>query len=183
MFIEPDIFHMYNARGRFPNPDGSLWDPISYMQNNWKRLVGWHVKDANRTVTPVAPPGNAWEQTAIRPGFPLAGGVDVIYSTEGHLGNGAAAAAQPGIAPVMYGFDPGAKAPSAQPGPTRGSGASGGSSRRSGPTAPRASSTTSWSPTAVPARPPISAVRCGTPSTAPSSSSGSSSGRSSCVRP
>jgi sugar phosphate isomerase/epimerase len=116
VFIEPDIFHMYNARARFPNPDGTLWDPINYMKNNWKRLMGWHVKDANRTVTAVAPPGNGWEQTALRPGFPLSNGVDVIYSTEGHLGNGAASAAQPGIAPVMYGFDPGAKAPSAQPG-------------------------------------------------------------------
>ena len=29
VFFEPDIYHMYNARGRFPNPvDGSLWDPI-----------------------------------------------------------------------------------------------------------------------------------------------------------
>jgi sugar phosphate isomerase/epimerase len=117
VFIEPDIFHMYNARARFPNPDGTLWDPISYLQNNWKRLVGWHVKDANRTVTAVAPPGNAWEQTAIRPGFPLSGGVDVIYSTEGHLANGAASAAQPGTSPTGYGYDPGGRAPNAQPGP------------------------------------------------------------------
>src|SRR6201991_171097 len=51
VFIEPDIYHMYNARGRFPNPDGSLWDPISYMQKNWKRLMGWHVKDAVRAAT------------------------------------------------------------------------------------------------------------------------------------
>ena len=43
-----------------------------------------------------APPGNPCEQTKIRPGFPLNGGMDVIYSTEGHLGNGAASAAQPG---------------------------------------------------------------------------------------
>jgi hypothetical protein len=116
VFLEPDIFHMYNARGRFPNVDGSLWDPISYMQNNWKRLVGWHVKDAVRAAVPVAAPGNPWDQTKVRPGFPINGGMDVIYSTEGHLGNGAAAAAQPGIAPTGYGFDPGATAPSASPG-------------------------------------------------------------------
>jgi sugar phosphate isomerase/epimerase len=116
VFLEPDIFHMYNARGRFPNVDGSLWDPISYMQNNWKRLVGWHVKDAVRAAVPVAAPGNPWDQTRVRPGFPINGGQDVIYSTEGHLGNGAAAAAQPGIAPTGYGFDPGATAPSASPG-------------------------------------------------------------------
>ena len=70
---------------------------------------------------PVAPPGNPWEQTTIRPGFPLNGGVDVIYSTEGHLGNGAASAAQPGIAPAMLRLRPGATAPAAhaRPGPAR----------------------------------------------------------------
>ena len=118
VFIEPDIFHMYNARGRFPDPvDGSLWDPVAYMQANWKRLVGWHVKDAVRAATPVAPPGNPFDQTKVRPGFPIAGGVDVIYSTEGHLGQGAAAAAQQGIPVTGYGYDPGATAPSASPGP------------------------------------------------------------------
>src|SRR4051812_20014552 len=117
VYLEPDIYHMYNARGRFPNPDGSLWDPVSYMQNNWKRLVGWHVKDAVRAANPVAPPGNPFEQTKVRAGFPINNGVDVIYSTEGHLGNGAQAAAQPGIAPKAYGFDPGATAPSASPRP------------------------------------------------------------------
>jgi sugar phosphate isomerase/epimerase len=118
VFIEPDTFHMYNARGRFPDPvDGSLWDPVQYMTKNWKRLVGWHVKDAVRAATPVAAPGNPFEQTKIRPGFPIAGGVDVIYSLEGHIGNGAQAAAQPGTTPRAYGYDPGATAPSAQPGP------------------------------------------------------------------
>ena len=155
VFIEPDIFHMYNARGRFPDPvDGSLWDPVSYMTKNWKRLVGWHVKDAVRAVTPVAAPGNPFEQTKVRPGFPLTGGVDVIYSLEGHLANGAQAAAQPGITPRGYGYRPGRdRALGARPARTRACGASGASSRRSRPTARRASSTTSWSPTAVPARP------------------------------
>src|SRR3954466_7734963 len=103
---------MYNARGRFPNPDGSLWDPVSYMTSNWKRLVGWHVKDAVRPVT-ANPPGNGivFDQTKIRPVFPLNNGLDVIYSTEGHLGSGSAPAAQPGIAPGRYGFDPGAVPP------------------------------------------------------------------------
>jgi sugar phosphate isomerase/epimerase len=117
VYIEPDIYHMYNARGRFPNADGSLWDPISYLQKNWKRLVAWHVKDAVRAATPVAPPGNPFDQVKTRPGFPLNGGQDVIYSTEGHLGNGNASAAQPGYTPTIYGFDPGATAPSANPGP------------------------------------------------------------------
>jgi sugar phosphate isomerase/epimerase len=118
VFIEPDIYHMYNARGRFPDPvTGELWDPVSYMKDNWKRLVGWHVKDAVRAATPVAPPGNPFDQTRPRPGFPIANGVDVIYSTEGHLGQGAQAAAQPGTSPSGYGYDPGATAPSASPGP------------------------------------------------------------------
>jgi len=117
VFLEPDIYHMYNARGRFPNVDGTLWDPIDYLQKNWKRLIGWHVKDAVRSAVPVAPPGNPFEQTKVRTGFPLNGGVDVIYSGEGHLGNGSAAAAQAGYTPKVYGFDPGATAPSAAPGP------------------------------------------------------------------
>src|SRR4051812_29742194 len=102
VFIEPDTFHMYNARGARPKPDGSLWDPVSYMQKNWKRLVGWHVKDANRTTTPAAPPANPFTQTYLRQNFPLNNGIDVIYSTEGHLGNGAAAAAQAGYTPGRY---------------------------------------------------------------------------------
>jgi len=123
VFLEPDIYHMYNARGRFPNPDGSLWDPVSYMQKNWKRLVGWHVKDAVRAATPVAPPGNPFDQTWTRKGFPINGGQDVIYSLEGHLGVGNESANQPGYAPPKYNyaanespFDPGARAPSASPG-------------------------------------------------------------------
>jgi hypothetical protein len=43
-------------------------------------------------------------QTQTRPGFPLNGGVDAIYSLEGHLGKG-------------YPADPGSTAPGARPGP------------------------------------------------------------------
>jgi sugar phosphate isomerase/epimerase len=102
--IEWDTYHMYNARGRFPNADGTLWDPVPAMFNNWKRMVAWHVKDANRAVPPPAPPGNPWTQTMTRPGFPINGGVDIINSTEGHLAKG-------------YPVDPGAVAPAAAPGP------------------------------------------------------------------
>jgi sugar phosphate isomerase/epimerase len=104
VFIEPDTYHMYNARGRFPNPDGSLWDPIPFMYGNWKRLVAWHVKDANRALPAPAPPGNPFTQTFTRPGFTINNGIDAIYSTEGHLAKG-------------YPADPGATAPAAAPGP------------------------------------------------------------------
>src|SRR4051794_28888457 len=77
---------MYNARGRLPNTDGTLWDPVSYMQKNWKRLVGWHVKDAVRAATPVAPPGNPFDQTEpVRP--------------RRH-----SAVARPGLDPRVWGF-------------------------------------------------------------------------------
>ncbi|WP_157592523.1 sugar phosphate isomerase/epimerase family protein [Solirubrobacter soli] len=105
VFFEPDVYHTYNARGRFPDPvDGSLWDAEGWIKNNWKRMVGWHIKDANRSVPAPAPPGNPFSQTMTRAGFPINNGVDAIYSTEGHLGKG-------------YPFDPGATAPAAKPGP------------------------------------------------------------------
>ena len=105
MFFEPDTYHTYNARGRFPDPvDGSLWDAEAWIKSNWKRVMGWHIKDANRAVPAPAPPGNPFTQTWTRPGFPINNGTDVIYSTEGHLGKG-------------HPFDPGATAPAAKPGP------------------------------------------------------------------
>jgi sugar phosphate isomerase/epimerase len=105
VFFEPDVYHTYNARGRFPDPvDGSLWDAEAWIKSNWKRMVGWHIKDANRSTPQVAPPGNPFVQTFTRPGFPINNGVDAIYSTEGHIGKG-------------YPFDPGATAPAARPGP------------------------------------------------------------------
>jgi sugar phosphate isomerase/epimerase len=105
VFFEPDTYHTFNARGRFPDPvDGSLWDAEAWIKSNWKRLMGWHIKDANRSVPAPAPPGNPFTQTWTRPGFTLNNGTDVIYSTEGHLGRG-------------YPFDPGATAPAAMPGP------------------------------------------------------------------
>jgi hypothetical protein len=105
VFFEPDVYHTYNARGRFPDPvDGSLWDAEGWIKNNWKRLVGWHIKDANRANPQLPAPSNPFTQLAPRSGFPLNGGVDAIYSTEGHLGKG-------------YPADPGATAPAARPGP------------------------------------------------------------------
>ena len=46
VFFEPDIFHSYAGRARFPDPvDGSKWDALGFWQANTHRLVGWHVKD------------------------------------------------------------------------------------------------------------------------------------------
>jgi hypothetical protein len=89
VFFEPDVYHTYNARGRFPDPvDGSLWDAEGWIKSNWKRLVAWHVKDANRISPAPAPPANPFTQVQTRASFPLNGGQDVIYSTEGTLGKG-----------------------------------------------------------------------------------------------
>ena len=99
-----DTYHMYNNRGARPYADGSLWDAEAFVKRNWKRLVGYHVKDANRVNPTPAPPGNVFTQTAARTGFPLNGGVDAIYSLEGHIGKG-------------YPADPGSTAPGARPGP------------------------------------------------------------------
>jgi hypothetical protein len=89
VFFEPDVYHTYNARGRFPDPvDGSLWDAEKFIKSNWKRLVAWHIKDANRVVPTPTPPTSSYTQTRTRPGFPLNGGVDAIYALEGDLGKG-----------------------------------------------------------------------------------------------
>ena len=49
VFFEPDIFHSYSGRARFPDPvDGSKWDAFGFWKANTHRLVGWHVKDGTR---------------------------------------------------------------------------------------------------------------------------------------
>ena len=62
---------------------GRCGTPRRWIKSNWKRLVGWHIKDANRATPRRRPPGNPFTQTTTRAGFPLNGGVDVIYSTRG----------------------------------------------------------------------------------------------------
>ena len=128
MFFEIDTYHMYANRGARPVPsdptNNTLWDAAGFVKSNWKRLVGYHVKDANRILpaTPAPPerPVHAdldADQRRRLEGFPLNGGVDGIYSLEGHLGNGAASQAKPGFQPRGAGFDPGSTAPGARPGP------------------------------------------------------------------
>jgi sugar phosphate isomerase/epimerase len=128
VFFEIDTYHMYANRGARPVPSDpsnkTLWDAEGFVKRNWKRLVGYHVKDANRVLpnTP-APPLVPFQQTWTRTNadgskqFPLASGVDAIYALEGHIGNGAASRAKPGYTPRGAGFDPGSNPPGARPGP------------------------------------------------------------------
>ena len=95
VYFEPDTMHTLAGRARFPDPvDGRLFDV-----NAWygrlaadKRLIAWHAKDADRII-PLPPPGptgpvNPFTQTRARPGFPLNGGVDVVYVGEGSIARG-----------------------------------------------------------------------------------------------
>jgi sugar phosphate isomerase/epimerase len=102
VFFEPDVMHTLAGRARFVDPvDGSLFDV-----NGWfgrlaarRRLVAWHIKDADRNPTPVAGT-NPFTQEHVRPRFPVnnapagtppsppQGGVDVVYVGEGSIGKG-----------------------------------------------------------------------------------------------
>ena len=90
VFFEPDTMHTLGGRARFVDPvDGSLFDV-----NRWygrlaahRRLVAWHVKDADRNPLPAAG-ANPFVQEHVRPRFPLNNGVDVVYVGEGSIGKG-----------------------------------------------------------------------------------------------
>src|SRR3954447_5035865 len=102
VFFEPDTMHTLAGRARFVDPvDRSLFDV-----NAWygrlaakRRLVAWHVKDADRNPMPAAGT-NPFTQEHVRPRFPLnnapagtpptppQGGVDVVYVGEGSIGKG-----------------------------------------------------------------------------------------------
>ena len=91
VFFEPDTMHTLAGRARFPDPvDGSLFDVDAWYGRlaAQRRLIAWHVKDADR-ITPPPPPGtNPFTQTRVRPGFPLNDGIDVVYVGEGSVGRG-----------------------------------------------------------------------------------------------
>jgi sugar phosphate isomerase/epimerase len=91
VFFEPDTMHTLAGRARFPDPvDGSLFDVDAWYGRlaAQRRLIAWHVKDADR-ITPPPPPGtNPFTQTRVRPGFPLNDGIDVVYVGEGSIGRG-----------------------------------------------------------------------------------------------
>jgi sugar phosphate isomerase/epimerase len=83
--FEPDIFHAYAGRARFPDPvDGSLWDAFGFWTRNAHRLVAWHVKDGSRLVPQPAPPANPFTQTIAR----TATFTDAILAGEGSIGKG-----------------------------------------------------------------------------------------------
>ena len=89
--FEPNTMHTLAGRARFPDPvDGRLFDV-----NAWygrlaadKRLIAWHAKDADRIIPLPAPGINPFTQTRARPGFPVNGGVDVVYVGEGSISQG-----------------------------------------------------------------------------------------------
>jgi sugar phosphate isomerase/epimerase len=85
VWFEPDIFHAYAGRARFPDPvDGSMFDLPGWFFRNERRLLAWHVKDGTRIVPQPAPPANPFTQTIQRtPTF-----VDALYSLEGSIGQG-----------------------------------------------------------------------------------------------
>ena len=88
--FEPDTMHTLAGRARFVDPvDGSLFD-----HNRWyarlaaqRRLIAWHIKDADRIPVPAAGT-NPFTQEHARPRFPLNAGVDVVYVGEGSIGKG-----------------------------------------------------------------------------------------------
>ena len=85
VWFEPDIFHAYAGRARFPDPvDGSMFDLPGWFFRNERRILAWHIKDGTRIVPQPAPPANPFTQTIQRtPTF-----VDAIYSLEGSIGQG-----------------------------------------------------------------------------------------------
>ncbi len=89
--FEPDTMHTLAGRGRFPDPvDGRLFDVNAWYGRlaAQKRLIAWHAKDADRVIPLPAPGVNPFIQTRARPGFPLNGGVDVVYVGEGSISRG-----------------------------------------------------------------------------------------------
>jgi sugar phosphate isomerase/epimerase len=88
--FEPDTMHTLAGRARFRDPvDGSLFDVNGWYRRlaAQRRLIAWHIKDADRIPLPAAGT-NPFTQEHARPLFPLNGGVDVVYVGEGSVGKG-----------------------------------------------------------------------------------------------
>jgi sugar phosphate isomerase/epimerase len=91
VFFEPDTMHTLAGRARFPDPvDGRLFDVDAWYGRlaRDRRLIAWHIKDADRIIPLPAPGTNPFTQTRVRPGFPLSAGTDVVYVGEGAVGQG-----------------------------------------------------------------------------------------------
>ena len=83
--------HTLAGRARFPDPvDGRLFDVDAWYGRlaASRRIIAWHVKDADRVLPLPAPGVNPFTQTRLRAGFPLNGGSDVVYVGEGSIGQG-----------------------------------------------------------------------------------------------
>src|SRR3954454_3871384 len=103
VLFEIDTFHMYNNRSARPDPSlpqntpntvcitdpSGCWDAEAFMKRNWKRLMGYHVKDAVRNPAEVRVGTGPYVQARARPGFPLLSALpgrineDGVYSLEG----------------------------------------------------------------------------------------------------
>lgn len=96
VFVEPDTFHGYAGRARFPFAGWSAADPYNpaylfdlfgWWMANYHRIVAWHIKDGTRVVPQPLPPTNPFTQVVARVGFPL-GSTDALYEGEGSIGQG-----------------------------------------------------------------------------------------------
>ena len=82
--------HTLAGRARFVDPvDGSLFDVNAWYGRlaAQRRLVAWHIKDADRNPMPARARTRSRRSTSAR-GFPLNSGVDVVYVGEGSIGKG-----------------------------------------------------------------------------------------------
>jgi hypothetical protein len=107
--FEPDIFHAYSGRARFPatgwtasNPydPSKLWDAYGFWTQNAHRLVAWHIKDGTRIAPQPLPPTNPFTQVTTRPPTFAPGGLapnDALYTGEGSLGQGYPVDPDPGV--------------------------------------------------------------------------------------
>jgi sugar phosphate isomerase/epimerase len=106
--FEPDTMHTLAGRARFPDPvDGRLFDVNAWYAklDRQNRLIAWHVKDADRIIPLPAPGTNPFTQTRTRPGFPLNGGVDVVYVGEGSIAHGYPVDPDPAVLGYQEQFD------------------------------------------------------------------------------
>ena len=117
VFIEPDTFHSYSGRARFPFPGWSaanpydrskLWDAYGWWTANYHRIVAWHIKDGTRLAVQPAPPTNPFTQVVTRPPTFAPGGLannDALYTGEGSIAQGYPVDPDPGVVGYKKLFD------------------------------------------------------------------------------
>ena len=92
VFFEPDTMHTLAGRARFPDPvDGRLFDVDAWYRRLARGQAADRLAREGRRPGHPAPgarhePVHADQKTV--PGFPLNGGVDVVYVGEGAVGQG-----------------------------------------------------------------------------------------------